>query len=234
MRKLIASPIITGLLASLALAGCATTITVIEGEVVENWDNGKPKVRGFVQNGVRHGEWKYFNQEGELAREEHYMDSAPDGTWKRYPEKEPVPIYLTEPKQMIYVQFFTGDPAPSIGSVNYAKHIRDWVRMSGGIGTGNLGRGGGGITFGTQAQFRLPRWRVSPVIGIGPSVFLARGGAGSRFPQFTQNQIFLNGEAGIEYLGERKDDPILRGIGITSTLIPEFAWGFFVRLGIIF
>ncbi len=45
-------------------------------EVKERWPNGNVKAVGQTMNGQKHGQWSYFNEEGDLIREANYSDGS--------------------------------------------------------------------------------------------------------------------------------------------------------------
>ncbi|MCI5055864.1 MAG: hypothetical protein MRY83_07130 [Flavobacteriales bacterium] len=59
-----------------------------EKETKEYFENGKVKVEGLENNGLKTGPWKYYFENGNIQRLENYSeDGVPEGNWIWYNEK---------------------------------------------------------------------------------------------------------------------------------------------------
>jgi hypothetical protein len=58
-------------------------------ELVETrWPNGKVKERGYLVNGLKHGAWTYYREDGGLARKVWYIFDASSKTYEGWPATE--------------------------------------------------------------------------------------------------------------------------------------------------
>jgi len=59
---------------------------VNDGKYVENYPSGKKFVTGMYRNGVQVGPWKYWHENGQVAKVGSYKDGRPDGKWRLFRE----------------------------------------------------------------------------------------------------------------------------------------------------
>jgi antitoxin component YwqK of YwqJK toxin-antitoxin module len=53
-------------------------------ESVETYDNGNPKLRGWLLDGEMHGAWSFFRRDGSLMRTAPSSGAARVGAWRTY------------------------------------------------------------------------------------------------------------------------------------------------------
>lgn len=54
------------------------------GQIFKLFSNGKVAYEGSYKNGIKSGQWLYYNLESKIIKEENYNNGIKDGTWKVY------------------------------------------------------------------------------------------------------------------------------------------------------